>query len=250
MPKIKELPELTRPVVASDAIVGEGVEGTRRIVATAFKGDQGIQGIQGLKGDQGAQGLQGIQGLKGDKGADGTNGVKGDQGYQGLTGLTGPTGPKGDQGNQGLQGIQGEKGDQGERGVAGGDPGGALVVRETATFTTSEIGFNVTETGTFSIAVSFQLLRVVLSSPARLRCYSTAAARDADAGRSVFTKPLAGIGLILDINCPNLLELNLDPHANGSNMDTPTTNTIYYSLTNLAESAAITATFTFLRMEQ
>jgi len=194
MPHINELILLARPVQATDSLIIEAPEGTRRLAATAFKGEPGAQGLQG---ERGLTGLQGVQGLPGDQ----------------------------------------------------GPPGTASGIREIATVTTGIITNLNWETGTFSMATSFEILQVVLSSAARIRLYNSAANRDADVGRSVFQAPTQGMGLILDINAVSVLSQSLDPHAHGSNMDAVPSDRIYYTVTNNGAPAAITVTFTFLRKE-
>ncbi|UOA08476.1 collagen-like protein [Methylobacter sp. S3L5C] len=194
MPHINELILLARPVQATDSLIIEAPEGTRRLAATAFKGETGERGFTGAKGDQGEQG------------------------------------------------ATGQQGDQGPPGTASG-------IRETATVTTGIIANLNWETGKFSMATSFELLQVVLSSAARIRLYNSAANRDADVGRSVFQAPTQGMGLILDINAVSVLSQSLDPHAHGSNMEAVPSDTIYYTITNNGAPAVITVAFTFLRKE-
>ena len=195
MPHINELPLLNRPVQATDSLIIEGTEGTRRIAATDFKGEPGTNGNDGH---------------------DGHDGEKGGQGEQGLTGQTGSD----------------------------------TRARESTYFTTAILASHTVEMGTASIATTFELLQVVLSSPARVRLYDTAAARDADLNRPVTQSPVSGFGLIVEVNNPINNVQNLDPHALGSNMDTPPSTILYYTVTNNGSPAAITVTLTFLRKEQ
>ena len=159
------------------------------------------------------------------------------RGVQGVQGL------QGEQGLQGVQGVPGETGGQGAAGTASG-------VRETATLTTGMLNNLAWETGTFSMATSFEILQVELSSTARIRLYNTAANRDTDVLRSVYQAATQGMGLILDINATAILSQSLDPHAHGSNMDVSPSDSIYYTVTNNGALASITVTFTFLRKEQ
>ena len=163
-----------------------------------------------------------------------------------ATALRGAQGVQGVQGVQGLQGVQGVPGETGGQGAAGTASG----VRETATLTTGMLNNLAWETGTFSMATSFEILQVVLSSIARIRLYNTAANRDADVLRSVYQAASQGMGLILDINATIVLSQSLDPHAHGSNMDVSPSDSIYYTVTNNGALASITVTFSFLRKEQ
>ena len=160
-----------------------------------------------------------------------------------FRGVQGVQGVQGEQGLQGLRGLQGAQGLQGAAGTASG-------VRETATLTTGMLNNLAWETGTFTMATSFEILHVELSSIARIRLYNTAANRDADIGRSVYQAASQGMGLILDINATIVLSQSLDPHAHGSNMDVSPSDSIYYTVTNNSALASITVTFTFLRKEQ
>ena len=163
-----------------------------------------------------------------------------------ATAFKGVQGVQGVQGDQGLQGVQGLQGAQGLQGTAGTASG----VRETTTLTTDPLNNLAWETGTFSMATSFEILHVELSSTARIRLYNTAANRDADIGRSVYQAASQGMGLILDINATAILSQSLDPHAHGSNMDVSPSDSIYYTVTNNDALASITVTFSFLRKEQ
>jgi hypothetical protein len=163
-----------------------------------------------------------------------------------ATAFRGVQGLQGVQGVQGLQGVQGVPGETGAQGAAGTASG----VRETATLTTGMVNNLARATGTFSMATSFEILHVELSSTARIRLYNTAAKRDEDVLRSVYQAPSQGMGLILDINATTVLSQSLDPHAHGSNMDVSPSDSIYYTVTNNGALASITVTFIFLRKEQ
>jgi len=160
-----------------------------------------------------------------------------------FRGVQGVQGVQGEQGLRGVQGVPGETGGQGAAGTASG-------VRETATLTTGMVNNLAWETGTFSMATSFEILHVELSSTARIRLYNTAANRDEDLLRSVYQEATQGMGLILDINATTVLSQSLDPHAHGSNMDVSPSDSIYYTVTNNGALASITVTFIFLRKEQ
>ena len=157
-------------------------------------------------------------------------------------------GEPGTNGNDGNDGENGGKGDQGEQGLTG-QTGSDTRARESTYFTTEPILGNCIRIGTISMANTFELLQVVLSSPGRLRLYSTIDAQMADILRPVNQIPVSGSGLIVDINNPINNVQNLDPHALGSNMDTPPTENIYYSITNNGSTIAITVTLIFLRKE-
>ena len=158
---------------------------------------------------------------------------KGTDGEHGSNGATGATGPPG------------ETGPQGEPG--GGSGGGSA--RVTTGFVTGVINQFATGTGVFALPKSSEILNVVLSGFARLRLYDTATARDADLGRSVYQTPIAGNGLILDLNSTAVLNQTLDPHAQASNADSPPATAIYYALQNHGASGVLSVSFTYLTKE-
>ncbi|MEY3787960.1 MAG: hypothetical protein RIQ94_384 [Pseudomonadota bacterium] len=162
-----------------------------------------------------------------------------------ATEFKGESGTNGGDGEQGVKGDQGVQGEQGLTGATGSD----TRAREVVIFTTLPILTNCIEVGTCSIEKTFELLQVVLSSPGRLRLYSTIDAQMADMLRPVTVIANAGIGLIVEVNNPANNQQNLDPHALGSNMDEPFTDKIYYSLTNNGSTIEITVGLTFLRKE-
>ena len=131
-----------------------------------------------------------------------------------------------------------------------GAAGNAQVLRETATITTGLLGLNAQETGLINIARSFEILAVVFSSTARLRLYDTPAAREADLARSIFIPATSGTGLILEINADTDLDINLEPHAHGSEMSDPPTADIAYTLDNLSVNSPVIIEITFIREEQ
>ena len=175
----------------------------------------------------------------------GLAGLTGPKGETGATGPQGPAGPAGPQGPAGPEGPQGPMGPQGDQGL----PGALAVGRQDAQSTTPNLATNATHNGTLPLTRSFEALAVTLSQSARLRLYSTSAARTADASRPTSTPPTPGAGVILDIALTEAGTQTLDPHAHGANMEATPTANIPYALTNLGASAAITATITFVPKE-
>lgn len=169
-------------------------------------------------------------------GPDDTLLIEGPEGTRRLpaTSFKGDTGQKGD---------QGEKGEQGERGES------ALGTRRTASITTGNLDTDQTATGAIDLAPSFEALTVEVSRRARVRLYSTSAARDADLARLVTTPPQIGQGLILEVNHIGTLRQPLDPHAHGSNLEQSPTAAIPYALTNTGPAGPITLTITYLPRE-
>ncbi len=108
-------------------------------------------------------------------------------------------------------------------------------------------------TGTVLLAKSFYLLSVSVSSPVRVELYSTSAARASDMSRSATTPPGYGNeqGLIGDFNLPNApTTWATDPAVIGGNGDTPQSNVIYLTITNISGSSATPAvTFSYVPLQ-
>jgi len=128
-------------------------------------------------------------------------------------------------------------------------------VRTTAAITGGTLasvasGANVT--GFLTMAKSLMLQQVAVNFQSRVRLYSTAALRDADAARPYSVPLILGSmhGVICDLylTTGNLTWI-LSPAAEGSNMDDGSAN-IYFSITNIDGSTrSLTVTFTYLTME-
>lgn len=106
----------------------------------------------------------------------------------------------------------------------------------------------------FQIARSFVLLSVTVSSPARVEFYSTANARTSDASRSVDQPIVLGApnSLIADLNLMQPAEASwtMSPAALGANGDTPTSATIYVTVTNQTPSSQpITVSIVYFPLE-
>lgn len=118
--------------------------------------------------------------------------------------------------------------------------------RKVVTLTTGVLAQGDTETGVVALGLVFEALRVTLSGAARLRLYSTAAARAADASRPYTTRVVSGSGLILEVRSLAALDQALDPHAHGANFETVPTVDIPYAVQNLGAAGAVTVTFTVI----
>lgn len=107
-------------------------------------------------------------------------------------------------------------------------------------------------TGTVTLGRVFTLIQVIVSSPARVRLYSTAAARTADLSRSNQVPPTPGTqhGVICDLylDTTDKLTWNMSPAADGGNLDTPGSTSIYYAITNISTgSTSVSATLTYVQ---
>ena len=121
----------------------------------------------------------------------------------------------------------------------------------TKTYTTASIYDLFTENGTVDLAKSFMLLKVASNFPARVRLYSNAAYRAADAGRAATVPPTSPHGVIIDtVRITGDLIDDANPKPFGSNQETTRTKAIPVSIKNISGfQRAITVTFTFLVLE-
>ena len=105
-------------------------------------------------------------------------------------------------------------------------------------------------TGTLDVGRAALLLRVATTAPARMRLYTTAAARDADASRPAGTLPPQGAGLVLEfITTAALLMADLAPSVAACNADSPVLPRIYHNIEPIGGPAA-SATITFITLEK
>lgn len=152
--------------------------------------------------------------------------------------IVGPTGPQGPQGATGAAGAAGAN--------------ASTPTRTTATYTTAALGAGGTETGTITLAKGYRLLRIQTSAEARVRVYSNAAARTADASRVVGVDPTAGVGVILDYLTTSgngvSTATDLSPVADGANTEAVPSTAIPLSVTATA-AGAITVTLTYVVTE-
>jgi hypothetical protein len=107
--------------------------------------------------------------------------------------------------------------------------------------------------GTVLLAKSFYLLSVSVSAPVRVELYSTAAARASDMSRAATTPPGYGNeqGLIGDFNLPNApTTWATDPAVIGGNGDSPQSNVIYLTITNISVSSSTpSVTFSYVPLQ-
>jgi len=104
--------------------------------------------------------------------------------------------------------------------------------------------------GTILLAKSFYLIQLTVSLGARVQLYSTATYQSLDLGRAVITPVGLGTnqGLIFDAaldTAPIVWQCN--PVPLGANADTPQTNAIYVTITNIdVVSSPVSVTFTYV----
>lgn len=130
-----------------------------------------------------------------------------------------------------------------------GPPGepGPMVSRQVATFTTGSLADNASDTGTVTLAPGYRLLRVATDKPARVRLYTSTAARTGDSSRPPGTDPTGDHGVILDFVTTADLDWGLSPTVDGyldAGADVP------WAVTNTSGSTgAVTVTLTWVQTE-
>ena len=103
-------------------------------------------------------------------------------------------------------------------------------------------------TGTLAIGKSALLLHLETTAAARVRLYSTAAARAADVARPATAAPPQGSGLCLEfLSTGALLGAPLTPGVIAYNLDTTPTGVVYYNVQPAGGSSAVS--LTYLKLE-
>lgn len=133
--------------------------------------------------------------------------------------------------------------------------GTATAVRATTNITSTALGANAqVKSYKLTIAKTFDVLKVesALAFPVRLRVYSSATFRDADAARSRYSQPTPGTqhGCILDVVLTTATGFTwvMSPLARGETSDG--TDRMYYTVDNLDTVARnIDLTVTYLKGE-
>ena len=130
--------------------------------------------------------------------------------------------------------------------------GGALSSRTTKVASTGSVADATITNVDVAGFKSYVLLNIVTSHACRVRIYTTAAARTADAGRAEGVTPAVGAGVVADVVSTGAQSIILAPGIFGHNEEnspSPTTN-IPFAITNKSGSTAtITATITLLQLE-
>lgn len=125
--------------------------------------------------------------------------------------------------------------------------------RGVVSFTTASLANNATESGSFSLGKTSEVIQVAASAKVRIRFYSTSAGRDSDLSRAYTDKAAWNSGLLLELYLSEtaLLTFAMQPPATVSNLDGTVVATIYYNVTNISgSSAAITVDVTRLLVEE
>lgn len=127
--------------------------------------------------------------------------------------------------------------------------------RVTVCVTTASLANGAVENGTVAMARTFAVVAASVSVACRVELYSAAFFRTADASRPQTQPPTPGTqhGVIMDLYLDTMDKFNWDmsPAAEGANLDTPTSNTIYYAITNISGvGQPVTVCITFTSEEQ
>lgn len=130
----------------------------------------------------------------------------------------------------------------------GGGSGGSTASITQASVRTPSVGPGNRFTGTITLSKAFQLINITSSSVCRVELYGTALAQSGDMGRQLDVPPPAGStqNIITDVVLDTVPLSWAFQDRGGSNGDTPQSNTIYISITNLdSTSDIITVTITY-----
>lgn len=139
-------------------------------------------------------------------------------------------------------------------GAGSGSGSGTTVAAQNASVTTPPISFGVAYSTVVTLAESFALLRLSVSSPARVQLYSTQNSLAMDSGRDLLTPVLNGPsnGVIADFDLELAAEQNFlcSPAVLGFNGDTQQSTAIYIAVTNMKPSTVpITVSFFFIPLQ-
>lgn len=131
---------------------------------------------------------------------------------------------------------------------------GPVLRRQNVTKISGSLANNAAETGGLTVNTGmFGLLKVVVDRACRVTLYSTAAFRDADAGRAYGTFPSAvPNGIIADfgLDTPGGETFVCSPAVLGANVDGSPVNVVYYRITNLSGAThTVTVTLTIVPLE-
>jgi hypothetical protein len=125
--------------------------------------------------------------------------------------------------------------------------GGGLDARGTVQKTTASLANNATENDTVALGKSFLLLKVTADRACRVRLYTTAAYRTADASRPPGTDPTGEHGVIVDLVFVGAETLDLGPLVLGTCLESSVTTSIPYAIENRSGSTS-TVTIDFVRL--
>lgn len=122
--------------------------------------------------------------------------------------------------------------------VAGGILAGMFAPRQsrgTVSVISASLAGNAEWTGTIPLGKSYRMISILTDRPCRVRIYSTAAKRIADASRPIGTDPTGTHGVLLEyVSISDTLGGPLSPIVDGSNLETTPTINASISIQNLS----------------
>lgn len=123
--------------------------------------------------------------------------------------------------------------------------------RTTASASTSSIANDVAANISLSIPSVSTLLKLQTSAAAWVTLYYNAASRTADANRSIYADPVAGLGVLAEVVTTGAETIGMSPAPILWNNDSTPADTIYAKVVNRSGSTqAITVTATYLQNEK
>lgn len=124
-----------------------------------------------------------------------------------------------------------------------------LQVRTSTNWTTESLADTASSSSTVAIAAGYRLLTISTDKAARVRLYTSASKRDADASRPIGTDPTGDHGLVLEfVTTSSLLSADLSPAVDGFTSDASVN--VPYTVTNMSGSTGtVQTTLGYLRTE-
>jgi hypothetical protein len=128
-------------------------------------------------------------------------------------------------------------------------PATAAPARGNVVLTTPSLAAGAQHSVTVALGATFDLISLTVSHAARVRLYSTDAARTADAGRAITADPADTVApyLIAEVVLPLGAELSIPVGVLGSSLANPLTNDVFALIDNTG-TVAQTITVTFARL--
>lgn len=124
--------------------------------------------------------------------------------------------------------------------------------RALATATTSSLALGASDsTTTIAMSCGYRLYSISTSRPARVRLYTTTAARTADLGRVIGTDPASTAGVVLDfVTTAASTTYSLSPLVDGADLEgTPSANIPMTVTNNDTSTGTVTVTLNWLQTE-